>query len=97
MEKVCEISVSKKIHTYFKTVKIQKKHGQIRTKTRACLNQNVGKFYFKFQNKKKKQKNLQCQLKSLPLHRFRAIAVMKCYLICCVVTINNLIYKKQWI
>jgi len=25
MEKVCEISVSKKIHTYFRTVKIQKK------------------------------------------------------------------------
>lgn len=39
MEKVCEISVSKKIHTYFRTVKIQKK-------TWTCLNQNVGKFYF---------------------------------------------------
>ncbi len=47
--------------------------------------------------KKKGIKNLQSDRKALPLHRFRAIAVMKSYLICCVVTINNLIYKKQWI
>ena len=36
---------------------------------------------------------MQCARKEVPLHRFRAIAVMKSYLICCVVTINNLIYK----
>ena len=35
---------------------------------------------------------MQCARKEVPLHRFRAIAVMKSYLICCVVTINNLIY-----
>ena len=47
--------------------------------------------------KKKGTKSLQSARKEVPLHRFRAIAVMKSYLICCVVTINNLIYKKQWI
>ena len=36
---------------------------------------------------------MQCARKEVPLHRFRAIAVMKSYLICCVVTINNLIIK----